>query len=468
MSVAINAGNVAPISVTFNNSAASYSLSGAYGIIDGSTPTFLVKGGTGALTIATSNTYSGGTTLNAGLVEHQQRLGHRHWPADDQRRHAGQYQRRGRSLSRPTITQVWNADIVFNGSNDLNMGSGTVALGASRVVTVLGGNLSVGGISGPGFSLTKAGSGTLTLTGANTYNSGTFVAGGLLQITGGSNSLNTAGAITTSGGTLDLGGQGQNTSGLISFQGGGAQIGTLTETGTTAFDAQSGTVNAVLAGNVGLNKTSTGTVVLGNANAYTGITSVSAGVLQLSAPNGSLPLTSPITITGGTLDLGTQSQSTSAAVTVQGGVLQNGTLSTTGAFTIQGGIVQIGTLSTSGVVTFQGGLAQSGTITETNTADAFAAQNGTVNDVLAGSVGLNKTTTGSVLLGGNNLYTGNTAVSAGLLQMAGTNAYAGTTNLSGGTLQTLVTGALPATTTLVLTAATSWTWQARPARRSAA
>ncbi len=151
------------------------------------------------------------------------------------------------------------------------------------------------------------------------------------------------------------------------------------------------------------------------------------------------------------MDLGTQSQSTSAAVTVQGGVLQNGTLSTTGAFTIQGGIVQIGTLSTSGVVTFQGGLAQSGTITETNTADAFAAQNGTVNDVLAGSVGLNKTTTGSVLLGANNLYTGNTAVSAGLLQMAGTNAYAGTTNLSGGTLQTLVTGALPATTTLVLT-----------------
>jgi fibronectin-binding autotransporter adhesin len=450
IAVTISAANVAPISVTFNNNQASYNLSGAFGIVDGNTPTFLVKSGSGALTIANSNGYSGGTTLTAGLlnINNASAIG------------SGLLTINGGTLDNTSGAaiamtannpQVWNADIVFNGTSSLNMGSGTVALGASRVVTVLGGDLSVGGISGAGFSLTKAGTGTLTLTGANTYNSGTIVLAGLLQVAGGSNSLNTAGAITTSGGTLDLGGLGQSTSGLISFQGGGAQNGTLTETGVSAFDAESGNVNAVLDGNVGLNKTTSGTVVLGGANTYTGITSVSAGVLQLSAPNGSLPPASPITITGGTLDLGTQTQSTSGAVTVQGGVLQNGTLSTTGAFTIQGGIVQLGTLSTSGVVTFQGGLVQSGTFTETNTADAFAAQNGTVNDVLAGSVGLNKTTTGTVVLGGNNLYTGNTTVSAGLLQLAGTNSYAGTTNLSGGTLQTLVSNALPATTTLVFT-----------------
>ena len=401
ISVTISQGNVAPISVTINNNAAAYSLSGPFGIVDGSTPTYLIKSGTGSLTIANTNGYSGGTTFNAGLVtlNSPMALGTGSLGVNGGTLNAnfaqsisavtlgagvlnangigalgsGPLTINGGTLSAnfaqtvSSVTlnagllnvndpsaiggglltiaggtldntsgtaiamttnnpQVWNADIVFNGTSSLNMGSGTIALGASRMVTVLGSELSVGGISGPGFSLTKAGSGTLTLTGANTYDSGTLVLAGLLQITGGSNSLSTAGGITTAGGTLDLGAQGQNTSGLISFQGGGAQNGTLTETGASAFDAQSGAVTAVLAGNVGLNKTTTGTVVLGSPNAYTGPTSINAGVLQLSAPNGSLPPTSPITITGGTLDLGTQTQSTSGVVTFKGGIVQNGTL----------------------------------------------------------------------------------------------------------------------------------------------
>ncbi len=488
IAVTISQGNVAPISVTINNNAASYSFGGAYGIIDGSSPTYLVKSGTGSLTIANTNGYSGGTTFNAGLVtlNSPMALGTGSLGVNGGTLNAnfaqsvsavaigaavlnansigalgsGPLTINGGTLSAnfaQTVSSVtfnggllnindpsaiggglltiaggtldntsgtavalvtsnpqnWNSDIVFNGTSSLDMGSGTVALGASRVVTVLGSNLSVGGVSGAGFSLTKAGSGTLTLTGANTYNSGTLVLAGLLQVTGGSNSLSTGGSITTAGGTLDLGSLGQSTSGLISFQGGGAQNGTLTETALTAFDAQSGVINAVLAGNVGLNKTTTGTIVLGASNLYTGKTTIGAGLLQLSAPNGYMPPASAITITGGTLDLGTQSQ------------------------------------STSGVVTFQGGVVQNGTLTESNTANAFAAQSGTVTAILAGSVSLNKTTTGSVLLGANNLYTGNTTVSAGLLQMAGTNVYAGTTTVSGGSLQLLATNALPATTSLV-------------------
>ncbi len=492
IAVTISQGNVAPISVTINNNAASYSFGGAYGIIDGGSPTYLVKSGTGSLTIANTNGYSGGTTFSAGLVtlNSPMALGTGSLAVNGGTLNANFAQsvsavtlgaavlnanaigalgsgpltigapsgsgtlsaNFAQAVSSVTLnagllnindpsaiggglltiaggtldntsgtpvalttnnSQSWNADIVFNGSNSLDTGTGTVALGASRVVTVLGNNLSVGGISGTGFSLTKAGSGTLTLTGANTYDSGTLVLAGLLQVTGGSNSLSTIGGITTSGGTLDLGGQGQSTVGLISFQGGSAQNGTLTEAGASAFDAQSGAVTAVLAGNVGLNKTTTGSVVLGGSNAYTGKTTVGAGVLQLAAPNGYLPPVSAITITGGTLDLGTQSQ------------------------------------STSGVITFQGGIVQNGTLTESNTANAFAAQSGTVTAVLAGGVSLNKTTTGSVLLVANNLYTGNTTVSAGLLQMAGTNVYAGTTTVSGGSLQLLATNALPATTSLV-------------------
>ena len=60
----INAGDVSPSAVCFNNSALSYTLTGTSGITgDGVT----IQGG-GAVTIATSNSYTGGTSLASGLL----------------------------------------------------------------------------------------------------------------------------------------------------------------------------------------------------------------------------------------------------------------------------------------------------------------------------------------------------------------------------------------------------------------
>jgi len=54
-------------------------------------------------------------------------------------------------------------------------------------------------------------------------------------------------------------------------------------TSTTAYDVQSGTVSAILAGGVGLNKTTSGTVTLSGNNTYTGTTTISAGTCTSAA-----------------------------------------------------------------------------------------------------------------------------------------------------------------------------------------
>src|SRR5204863_7099530 len=62
--------------------------------------------------------------------------------------------------------QNWNSNFTFTGTNDLNMGTGAVAMNATRTLTINGGNFSVGGIiAGAGFGLSQAGAGALTLRG---------------------------------------------------------------------------------------------------------------------------------------------------------------------------------------------------------------------------------------------------------------------------------------------------------------
>ena len=74
-------------------------------------------------------------------------------------------------------------------------------MSSSRTVTVASNNLTVGGtISGSGYSLTKVGTGTLTLGGANTYSGGTTLSAGQLNLNNAS-ALGT-GALTISGGTI--------------------------------------------------------------------------------------------------------------------------------------------------------------------------------------------------------------------------------------------------------------------------
>ena len=234
--------------------------------------------------------------------------------------------------------------------------------------------------------------GQLVLSGNNTYAGGTTVNGGTLQLAV-TNALPATGNITAAtGGVLDLGGNAQTTSGVVSLQGGTVQNGTLTSS-VSDFDGQSGTVTATLDGPVALSKTTSGLLVVGGANnpvmTYTNGTNISGGTLQLGSAS-PLPGSGNITVyAGGTLDLGGTGagQVTSGTVSIQGGVIQNGTLY--------------------------------------SNSYAFDAQSGTVTANLAGGVGLNKTTAGTLLLGGTGTYTGDTVVSAGTLQLGSANGVPG-------------------------------------------
>ena len=242
-------------------------------------------------------------------------------------------------------------------------------------------------------------SGQLMLSGSNsTYSGGTTVNGGTLQL-GVTNALPTVGNITAVSGVLDLGGNGQTTSGTVSFQGATVQNGSLTST-VAAFDAQGGTISAVLAGPVALNKSTGGTVILSSSNnSYAGGTNILAGALQLGSAN-ALPMGGNITVySGATFDLGGVSQTTSGVVSIQGGTIQDGTLNVTGA--------------------------------------AVDGQSGTITANLTGSAGLNASAIGTLVLGGSDTYTGNTVVSNGLLQLGSAagipgGSTAGTVILNGG------------------------------------
>jgi len=332
----------------------------------------------GIITLAGANTYSGGTALAASTtlrINNATALG------------TGTFTINGGTIDNTTAgsitlsnnnAQTWNGDFTFTGTQSLNMGTGAISLGTTagttRTITVNGSTLTEGGIISNGTtatSLTKAGTGILTLTGANAYTGATTVSAGVLNIQN-ATALGTiaSGTTVSSGATLQLqggitigaealtisgaGASGQNGA-LVNVSGTNNYAGLLTLGAATTISSDSGTLNLTHVGTITgatfgltltgsgsgsltsilgttsgtLTKSGSGTWTLSGINTFTGSTTVNGGTLTLSSAGAALVSTSSITVnSGGTLLLGASNQiNNSAGMTLAGGTFAKGSFS---------------------------------------------------------------------------------------------------------------------------------------------
>ncbi|MBC7784776.1 MAG: autotransporter-associated beta strand repeat-containing protein [Burkholderiales bacterium] len=152
---------------------------------------------------------------------------------------------------------------------------------------------STGGFGIATGTLTKSGTGTLTLNTANTYTGGTTLTDGTLVL-GHSSALGAfPGALTINGGTLDANAKNftvgalSGTGGTIKDNSGTAGVTTVT-VNTTTNTTYSGDIQDGATRSVGLAKMGTGTLTLAGttANTYTGLTNITAGTLALQKSGG--------------------------------------------------------------------------------------------------------------------------------------------------------------------------------------
>jgi uncharacterized repeat protein (TIGR01451 family) len=159
--------------------------------------------------------------------------------------------------------------------------------------------LSYGGVIAGAGSLSKMGTGILSLAGANTYTGATTISAGTLRL-GANNAIGSGSAVTVAAGaTFDL----NAFSDVIGSLAGGGTVTssaagpvTLTEGGNNTTTSFSGLIQNG-SGTVALTKLGTGTLTLSGANTYSGNTTVSAGTLLVNGSQAS----SAVSVDGGRL-----------------------------------------------------------------------------------------------------------------------------------------------------------------------
>jgi fibronectin-binding autotransporter adhesin len=232
----------------------------------------------------------------------------------------------------PGTAYMLNGSVTANATGIFNLGSlagsaGSIfgAAGQNYSIGALNANTDFGGAINGATMIIKTGTGTQTLSGANTYTGSTVVSNGVLQIGNG------------------------GTSGVLGS-------GNVTDNATLAFnrsDAIDDTGFGVISGTGNLAKRGTGRLALTKAQTYTGATTVEGGTLALTNL-GSIASSSGIAISSGALfDV---SGATDGTMTLASGKTLSGSGSVKGGFTIGSGAMlapgnSIGTLTFSNALT---------------------------------------------------------------------------------------------------------------------
>ncbi len=325
----------------------------------------LVKVGTGTFTLSGSALYTGSTLINQGLLL------------------AGSANAFP-SSSTVTLENAADVGMQLQGFNQtigslagggslggsVSLGTGTLTTGANAASTLYDGV-----ISGAG-GLIKIGTGTFSLTGTNTYQGGSTIAGGTLNIQTDGNLGDSSGGLFFSNNAILQTSATIVSNRLLTLGNGGGRI------DTNGFNS---TFSGVIGGSGGLTKVGTGILTVSGTNTYSGSTVINGGVLRAGGPAG-LPNGTAITL----------SNVSGALLDLHGFDASIGSLAGGGA---AGGNVALGT----GTVT----------IGTDNTSTTYAG-------TISGAGSLLKTGTGTLGLSGVNAFTGVTTVNAGSLALNGT------------------------------------------------
>ncbi|MDY0883560.1 autotransporter domain-containing protein [Dongia soli] len=333
----------------------------------------IIKAGAGMLTLNGTNTYTGGTTVNAGTVA----VGN------------------NAALGTGAVTINGGG---LQANDDVTLGN-AVSLNTVGTVDTNGHDMTLSGdiaeVTAGAGGLIKDGAGSLTLGGNISYTGQTTIEKGTLGIDASGNILATMGNVDLVGASavFDL------TNAQIVLMGdlsgvAGSKLMTGADTGLLV----QGTTDTTFAGTI----SGTGAIVSIGANTLTlsGVNSAFSG--SIIAGSGTLAITNGMALGIGKLILTDTTLRTDAAMTLVNNV------------TLEGGTA--GTIDTHGHdVTLSGDISETGTV---------------------GSTALVKAGAGMLTLNGTNTYTGGTTVNAGTVAV-GNNAALGTgaVTINGGGLQ---------------------------------
>ena len=448
-----SSNNLLSINGSVNNNGYSLSIGGAGitllpGNISGSGGLNKTDGGT--LVLQSANTFTGTTTISGGTLDVS---------------YAG-------ALQSSTLGAPTGGSVVFDqnvASRAFNLGalsgSGNLVLqnnasspaaitlnvGGNSVTTTYSGNLSGSG------TLVVMGSGEFTLSGNNTYGGGTTVTSGSAIFTnpGALPSYSTTAAMlnVANGATLvlDVGVSGWTAASigsLLAANSGSFAAGSTLDIDTTGASGTT-TVNSSIAGNLGLVKSGANSLSLSSANTFSGMTTVSAGTLNVANSNalqnstlvaptvgtvvlapgvgsfnvGGLTGSGNLSLQNGPAIVGWNNSSTvySGALSGSGALIKygNGCLCLTGTNTYSGttvvnyGAVQLGDGSSGhdGVVSANNGILNNAALVY----DLYGSE--TYAGVITGGGTLTKLGGGTLILTASNTFSGGTTIGGGTLQL---------------------------------------------------